>query len=234
MRSRHFLSGLTALASILLLLADQGLAQTPKRGRHPARVLRQRDRQPRLPHRARLRNDVGGDERRLRPRQHHARRQVRRAMPPSRGRSSPDGLPTPSSSGRTSSSTTAPRRRRRRQVQHRPADGPGHQVGHAELLRGRAQRRGARSPHVQIRLKQPYAFMLHMLAAYRTGLVLYSPTATQKYTLEDRKQGKPGAVVGLRAVQAGRVGEGQPAGHGPLRQVLPARACRYLDRVSSA
>ena len=49
---------------------------------------------------------------------------------------------------------------------------------------------------VQIRLKQPYAFMLHMLAAYRTGLVLYSPTATQKYTLEDRKQGKPGAVVG--------------------------------------
>src|SRR6266571_4687149 len=49
---------------------------------------------------------------------------------------------------------------------------------------------------VQIRLKQPYAFMLHMLAAYRTGLVLYSPTATQKYTVDDRKQGKPGAVVG--------------------------------------
>ena len=52
-------------------------------------------------------------------------------------------------------------------------------------------------PHtVQIRLKQPYAFMLHMLAAYRTGLILYSPTATQKYSIEDRKQGKPGAVVG--------------------------------------
>jgi peptide/nickel transport system substrate-binding protein len=49
---------------------------------------------------------------------------------------------------------------------------------------------------VQIRLKQPYAFMLHMLAAYRTGLILYSPPATQKYTLEDRKQGKQGAVVG--------------------------------------
>ena len=49
---------------------------------------------------------------------------------------------------------------------------------------------------VQIRLKQPYAFMLHMLAAYRTGLVLYSPAATQKFSLEDRKQGKPGAVVG--------------------------------------
>ena len=49
---------------------------------------------------------------------------------------------------------------------------------------------------VQIRLKHPYAFMLHMLAGYRTGLILYSPTATQKFTLEDRKQGKPGAVVG--------------------------------------
>ncbi len=49
---------------------------------------------------------------------------------------------------------------------------------------------------VQIRLKHPYAFMLHMLAAYRTGLILYSPTATQKYSLEDRKAGKPEAVVG--------------------------------------
>ena len=49
---------------------------------------------------------------------------------------------------------------------------------------------------VQIRLKHPYAFLLHMLAAYRTGLVLYSPAATQKYSLEDRKQGKPGAVIG--------------------------------------
>jgi peptide/nickel transport system substrate-binding protein len=52
-------------------------------------------------------------------------------------------------------------------------------------------------PHtVQVRLKQPYAFFLHMLAAYRTGLILYSPTATQKFSLDDRKQGKPGAVVG--------------------------------------
>ena len=49
---------------------------------------------------------------------------------------------------------------------------------------------------VQVRMKQPYAFFLHMLAAYRTGLVLYSPTATQKYSVDDRKQGKPGAVVG--------------------------------------
>jgi ABC-type transport system substrate-binding protein len=49
---------------------------------------------------------------------------------------------------------------------------------------------------VQVRLKHPYAFMLHMLAGYRTGLVLYSPGATQKFSLEDRKQAKPGAVVG--------------------------------------
>ncbi len=49
---------------------------------------------------------------------------------------------------------------------------------------------------VQIRLKQPYVFFLHMLAGYRTGLILYSPAATQKYSLEDRKQGKPGAVIG--------------------------------------
>jgi len=48
---------------------------------------------------------------------------------------------------------------------------------------------------VQIRLKHPYAFMLHMLSTYRMGLVFYSPTATQKYTLEDRKSGKPEAVV---------------------------------------
>src|SRR6266850_5288825 len=40
---------------------------------------------------------------------------------------------------------------------------------------------------VQIRLKEPYGFLLHMLAAYRMGLVFYSPTATQKYTLDDRK-----------------------------------------------
>jgi ABC-type transport system substrate-binding protein len=52
-------------------------------------------------------------------------------------------------------------------------------------------------PHtLQIRMKQPYAFMLHMLAAYRTGLVIYSPTATQKYSVDDRKKGKPEAVSG--------------------------------------
>src|SRR5207244_6822 len=49
---------------------------------------------------------------------------------------------------------------------------------------------------VQIRLKHPYAFMMHMLAPYRRGLMFYSPAATQKYTIEDRKAGKPEAVPG--------------------------------------
>ena len=48
----------------------------------------------------------------------------------------------------------------------------------------------------QIRLKYPYAFMMHMLAAYRTGLILHPPAATQKYSLDDRKSGKPEAIVG--------------------------------------
>ena len=48
---------------------------------------------------------------------------------------------------------------------------------------------------VQIRLKQPYAFMMHMLSAYRMGLVLASPAATHKYSPEDRRAGKPEAVV---------------------------------------
>ncbi|WP_179130925.1 ABC transporter substrate-binding protein [Candidatus Entotheonella palauensis] len=49
---------------------------------------------------------------------------------------------------------------------------------------------------VQVHMKRPYAFFLHMIAGYRTGLVLYSPEATEKYDLDDRKKGKPGAVVG--------------------------------------
>ncbi len=52
-------------------------------------------------------------------------------------------------------------------------------------------------PHtVQLRLKHPYAFLLHMLSAYRTGLILLSPQSIQKFTVEDRKQGKAGSIVG--------------------------------------
>src|SRR6267143_4390480 len=49
---------------------------------------------------------------------------------------------------------------------------------------------------LQIRLKHPYAFFLHMRAAYRTGLSLLSPNSIQKSTVDDRKQGKPGASIG--------------------------------------
>src|SRR6266508_5732911 len=52
------------------------------------------------------------------------------------------------------------------------------------------------SQTVQVRLKHPYAFFLHMLSAYRTGLILLSPASIQKFTEADRKQGKPGAIVG--------------------------------------
>src|SRR5207249_7092565 len=52
-------------------------------------------------------------------------------------------------------------------------------------------------PHtVQIRLKQPYAFMMHVLAVYRMGMIIISPAVTQKYTPEDRRAGKPEALVG--------------------------------------
>ena len=47
-----------------------------------------------------------------------------------------------------------------------------------------------------VHLKEPYGFFLHMLAGYRTGLVLYSPAATQQHPLKDRKKGKPGSVIG--------------------------------------
>jgi ABC-type transport system substrate-binding protein len=49
---------------------------------------------------------------------------------------------------------------------------------------------------VKVHMKEPYAFFLHMLAGYRTGLVLYSPEVTKKYSLNDRKKGNPDAVVG--------------------------------------
>jgi peptide/nickel transport system substrate-binding protein len=49
---------------------------------------------------------------------------------------------------------------------------------------------------VQVRLKHPYAFFLHMISAYRTGLILLSPASIHKFTEADRKQGKPGAIIG--------------------------------------
>ena len=49
---------------------------------------------------------------------------------------------------------------------------------------------------VQVNMKRPYAFFLHMLAGYRTGLVLYSPEATRAHSLKARKRGDPNAVIG--------------------------------------
>ena len=49
---------------------------------------------------------------------------------------------------------------------------------------------------VQIRLKQPYAFMMHVLAVYRMGMIIISPSVTQKYSAEERRAGKPEALVG--------------------------------------
>ena len=54
---------------------------------------------------------------------------------------------------------------------------------------------------VKVQMKHPYAFFLHMLAGYRTGLVLYSPTATKAHDLKARKRGAPGAVVGCGPFQ---------------------------------
>jgi peptide/nickel transport system substrate-binding protein len=83
---------------------------------------------------------------------------------------------------------------------------------------------------VQVRMKQPYAFFLHMLAAYRTGLVLYSPTATQKYSVDDRKQGKPGAVVGCGPF---RLIEWVKGGHLVMERFDKyfVQGLPYLDRV---
>jgi peptide/nickel transport system substrate-binding protein len=49
---------------------------------------------------------------------------------------------------------------------------------------------------VQIRLKQPYAFMMHVLATYRMGMIIVSPATMQKYSPEERRAGKPEALVG--------------------------------------
>src|SRR4029453_1905408 len=49
---------------------------------------------------------------------------------------------------------------------------------------------------VQVRLKHSYAFFLHMLSAYRTGLILLSPASLQEFTCDAARQGKPGPIVG--------------------------------------
>src|SRR5437773_3195533 len=54
-------------------------------------------------------------------------------------------------------------------------------------------------PHtVQIRLKQPYALMMHVLAIYRMGMIIISLTVTHKYSPEERRAANPEAQVRCR------------------------------------
>jgi len=115
--------------------------------RESACRVRQRDLQPRLLHRTRLRAELGRDEHRLRPPGHHPRRQVRaerRGVLADLTRWSP--LHVQAQKGRRLPRRHR-RRRRRGEVQHRPDHGPGHQVEHADLLRVGALGRDARPPH---------------------------------------------------------------------------------------
>ena len=196
MEQRRFLFGLTILASIVFLLTDQGLAQTPKRG-------------------GTLRVSYGNEIANLDFHTAPGYEMMWVAMNVGCGlvnitpdgkfvgdaaeswQSSPDGL-------------TYTFKLRKNVLFHdgTPVDAAAVKFS-IDRLMDPATKSGMRSFYeavhsvevldplnVQVRLKQPYAFFLHMLAGYRTGLVFYSPAATQKFTLEDRKQGKPGAVVG--------------------------------------
>jgi peptide/nickel transport system substrate-binding protein len=50
---------------------------------------------------------------------------------------------------------------------------------------------------VRVHMKKPYAFFLHMIAGYRTGLVLYSPTFLKKPdAIDNMRRGEPGSVIG--------------------------------------
>ena len=196
MRFRHFLSGLTALASILLLVSDQGLAQTPKRG-------------------GTLRVSYGNEIANLDFHTAPGYEMMWVAMNVGCGlvNITPDGkfVGDAAESWQVSPDGLLYTFKLRKNVLFHdgtPVDAAAVKFS-IDRLMDPATKSGMRPFYeavhsvevldplsVQIRLKQPYAFMLHMLAAYRTGLVLYSPTATQKYTLQDRQQGKPGAVVG--------------------------------------
>src|SRR4026207_2280231 len=196
MRSRHFLSGLTALASILFLLSDQGLAQTPKRG-------------------GTLRVSYGNEISNLDFHTAPGYEMMWVAMNVGRRRANltPDGhvVGDAAESWQVSSDYLTYTFKLRPSVLFHdgtPVDAAAVKFS-IDRLKDPATKSGMRAFYdpvhsvevldprtVQVRLKQPYAFFLHPLAAYRTGLVLYSPTATAKFSLEDRKQGKPGAVVG--------------------------------------
>ena len=173
-------------------------------------------------------------ERGVRPRQHHARRQVRRRRRRVVADRRRTGCSTRSSSRRTSSSTTA-RRSDAAAVKFSidRIDGPSHQEsGMRTVLRRRCTAVEAVDPphRADPARSTPTRSCSTCSRGTARARCIYSPTATQKFTVEDRKQGKPGAVVRLRALQARRVGEGQPSRDGPVRQVLRA-GLPYLDRI---
>src|SRR5216684_6281889 len=193
---RRFLSGLTVLASIVLLLSDHALAQTPKRG-------------------GTLRVSYGNEVANLDFHTAPGYEMMWVAMNVGCGliNITPDGkfVPDAAESWQISSDGLLYTFKLKRNALFH--DGTKVDAAAVKFSIDRimdpATKSGMRtfyasvhsvevldSHTVQIRLAQPYAFMLHMLAAYRTGLVIYSPAATQKYTVEDRKQGKPEAVVG--------------------------------------
>jgi peptide/nickel transport system substrate-binding protein len=84
---------------------------------------------------------------------------------------------------------------------------------------------------VKVHMKEPYAFFLHMLAGYRTGLVLYSPEATKKYSVEERRKGNPKAVIGCGPI---KLVEWIPNDHTVLdrfEKYYKAPEQPYVDRV---
>src|SRR5712692_9822591 len=193
---RRFLSGLTVLASIVLILSDQALAQTPKRG-------------------GTLRVSYGNEIANLDFHTAPGYEMMWVAMNVGCGlvNITPDGkfVGDAAESWQVSSDGLLYTFKLKKNVLFHDGtkvDGAAVKFSIERLMdpaTGSGMRTFYEAVHsvevldpqtVQIRLKHPYAFMLHMLAGYRTGLILYSPAATQKFTVDDRKQGKPGAVVG--------------------------------------
>jgi peptide/nickel transport system substrate-binding protein len=196
MRSRHFLSGLTALASILFLLSDQGLAQTPKRG-GTLRVS--------------YGNEIANLDFHTAP--GYEMMWVAMNVGCSLTNITPDGKFTGDAA---ESWTTSPDgllytfKLRKNVLFHdgTPVDAAAVKFN-IDRMKDPATKSGMRPFYepvqsievmdpqtVQVRLKHPYAFFLHMISAYRTGLILLSPASLQKFTENDRKQGKAGAIVG--------------------------------------
>src|SRR5256712_6362128 len=193
---RRTLSGLTVLASIVLLLSDQSLAQTPKRG-------------------GTLRVSYGNEIANLDFHTAPGYEMMWVAMNVGCGlvNITPDGKFV----GDVAESwTTSPDgllytfKLRKNALFHdgTPVDAAAVKFS-IDRLRYPATKSGMRAFYepvhsvevldpntVQVRLKHPYVFFLHMLAAYRTGMVLVSPASIQKFTVDDRKQGKPGPIVG--------------------------------------